>query len=315
MSIFIKAGLWVEKQLGYKGELNLTKLIQESSQPGVQGPIGPQGEIGLTGAPGAVGPAGLEWQGAWVSGTSYIADDAVGYDGASWFCILATSGTIAPNLDTTHWALLASQGAIGPAGEQGPIGPQGTAGTQTLQQTVNLGNTVTGSTNKITLAGNYTTLSNVVNPLTYLELSPLALSLGKGGNSISIVNPLTLSADQVITLPDNSGTIALQTYKSYVAVLTQTGINAPTASVKINEIGTITYAYQEAGEYYINSSALFTNNKTVIFVGPGSFTTGVAILGSTIGSNSIVIVYSRNTSNVGTNGLISEVPIEIRVYN
>lgn len=105
------------------------------------------------------------------------------------------------------------------------------------------------------------------------------------------------------------------TYKSYVAVLTQTGTNAPTASVKINEIGTITYAYQGAGEYYINSSALFTNNKTVIFVGPGRFTTGVAILGSTIGSNSIVVVYSRNTSNVGTNGLISEVPIEIRVYN
>jgi hypothetical protein len=105
------------------------------------------------------------------------------------------------------------------------------------------------------------------------------------------------------------------TYKSYVAVLTQTGTNAPTASVKINEIGTITYAYEGVGEYYINSSALFTNNKTVIFVGPGRFTTGVAILGSTVGSDSIVIVYSRNTSNVGTNGLILEVPIEIRVYN
>ena len=33
MSIFIKAGLWVEKQLGYKGELNLTQLIQTSAPP------------------------------------------------------------------------------------------------------------------------------------------------------------------------------------------------------------------------------------------------------------------------------------------
>ena len=93
-----------------------------------EGPIGPQGNTGPTGPQGPVGPAGLEWQGEWVSGTSYVEDDAVGYDGASWFCILATSGTTAPDVDTTHWALLASQGAIGPTGPAGPIGPQGPDG-------------------------------------------------------------------------------------------------------------------------------------------------------------------------------------------
>jgi hypothetical protein len=93
-----------------------------------QGPIGPQGDTGPTGPQGPVGPAGLEWQGEWVSGTSYVADDAVGYDGASWFCILATSGTTAPDVDSTHWALLASQGAVGPTGPAGPIGPQGPGG-------------------------------------------------------------------------------------------------------------------------------------------------------------------------------------------
>jgi hypothetical protein len=93
-----------------------------------QGPTGPQGNTGPTGPQGPVGPAGLEWQGEWVSGTSYVADDAVGYDGASWFCILATSGTTNPDVDTTHWALLASQGAVGPTGPAGPIGPQGPVG-------------------------------------------------------------------------------------------------------------------------------------------------------------------------------------------
>jgi hypothetical protein len=93
-----------------------------------QGPIGPQGNTGPTGPQGPVGPAGLEWQGSWVSGTSYVADDAVGYDGASYFCILATSGTTTPNLATANWALLASQGAVGPTGPAGPIGPQGPGG-------------------------------------------------------------------------------------------------------------------------------------------------------------------------------------------
>lgn len=85
-----------------------------------------RGSQGSAGIPGPVGPAGLNWQGAWVSGTSYVADDAVGYSGASYFCINATSGTTTPDLDTANWALLASQGAIGPAGPQGIPGPAGT---------------------------------------------------------------------------------------------------------------------------------------------------------------------------------------------
>jgi hypothetical protein len=33
MSIFIKAGLWIEKKIGYDGELNINSLIKEYSQP------------------------------------------------------------------------------------------------------------------------------------------------------------------------------------------------------------------------------------------------------------------------------------------
>jgi len=114
---------------------------------GSQGPQGPQGVQGNTGAAGAVGPAGLNWQSAWVSGTSYVADDAVGYGGASWFCILATSGATTPDLDTTHWALLASQGANGPAGVAGPTGAQGPSGTTTYTEE-------SKNTNSLSVAGN-----------------------------------------------------------------------------------------------------------------------------------------------------------------
>lgn len=116
----------------YESYLQLLAQIEElPSTVGPQGPVGPtgaQGIQGIQGPIGPVGPAGLNWQGAWVSGTSYVADDAVGYDGASWFCILATSGTTTPDLDPTHWALLASQGAQGIQGEQGPTGAQGPIG-------------------------------------------------------------------------------------------------------------------------------------------------------------------------------------------
>jgi hypothetical protein len=92
------------------------------------GPTGAQGIAGPAGVPGPVGPAGLTWRSTWVSGTSYVLNDAVGYAGASYYCILATSGTTNPASNTTNWALLASQGAIGPQGPQGPTGPQGPSG-------------------------------------------------------------------------------------------------------------------------------------------------------------------------------------------
>jgi hypothetical protein len=102
---------------------NFATQVSAVIPPGAQGPVGPQG------VPGPVGPAGLNWQGAWSALGTYVADDAVGFGGASYFCINAVgpSGTN-PSLDLVHWALLASQGAIGPQGPQGIQGPQGPAG-------------------------------------------------------------------------------------------------------------------------------------------------------------------------------------------
>ena len=89
---------------------------------GAQGPIGPQG------VPGPVGPAGLNWQGIWSALTTYADNDAVSFGGASYFCYnpLGVGPSASdPTVDTANWALLASQGAIGP---QGPQGIQGIPG-------------------------------------------------------------------------------------------------------------------------------------------------------------------------------------------
>jgi hypothetical protein len=131
---------------------------------GVAGPTGPQGIAGSAGAAGTtgatgpqgiqgvagpIGPAGLNWQGVWSASGVYVADDAVGFGGASWFCINPTGpNLLSPDLDPTNWALLASEGATGPAGPtgasgvagaagatgpQGPAGPTGLTGAQGIQ--------------------------------------------------------------------------------------------------------------------------------------------------------------------------------------
>lgn len=88
--------------------------------------IGPQGPQGPQGVPGPVGPIGLLWQGSWSASGTYNINDAVGFGGASYFCINPVGPSVSdPATDTTNWALLAAQGATGPQGPQGIQGPAG----------------------------------------------------------------------------------------------------------------------------------------------------------------------------------------------
>lgn len=100
---------------------------------GAQGPQGPQGVAG------PVGPAGLNWQGAWSNAGVYVPDDAVGFGGASYFCLNAVGPSPSnPIIDTTNWALLASQGSQGPQGIQGIQGPASSGGSYAFSEVNNL---------------------------------------------------------------------------------------------------------------------------------------------------------------------------------
>lgn len=392
------------------------------------GPIGPQGPIGLTGAPGAVGPAGLEWQGEWISGTSYVKDDAVGDNGSSWFCTLATSGTTAPHLDDTHWALLASQGATGPAGAQGPIGPQGPAGTTgnitqdnevystlspftqivsdvnwvistgpsqrvllplgaaigkeiivyafnnpytfqvradllgstaisitgietfsnfvtvspnenykftslgdgqwkaeaigpNLQQITNIGNTIVSGTNKTTLPAGALILENTSSLNSTIILSNGTIQLTKnnlGLKTATISQSANATANRTITLPDASGTVALQTYKSYRAVINNNSV----VNVLIDEIGfTLPVITNPSnGEILITKTGFFTsinNNKLDLITSTvnDSGTPFVCTLEKydLFPNNSLILnVFNMNGTQTGTPSC--NFTIEIRVY-
>jgi len=166
------------------------------------GSQGPQGVQGPAGPLGPVGPAGLNWQGSWVSGTSYVADDAVGYNGASWFCILATSGTTTPNLDTTHWALLASQGAQGIQGVQGPTGPQGPAGTSGDGIAKVLKTTIT-SAQVLQLFTTPITILNSNNPLTVAYPTNIYIKRLTGNGYTLAATTLAVVNDFGTTLTSN----------------------------------------------------------------------------------------------------------------
>jgi len=96
-------------------------------EPGPAGPEGEQGERGLMGRDGEDGEDGQDgqdgttgpiyWQGVYSSSTSYIAGDAVSYQGSAYICIQPATGRL-PTY-TTYWDVLAQKGA----GEGGIVEP------------------------------------------------------------------------------------------------------------------------------------------------------------------------------------------------
>jgi len=106
------------KDLRVFDEKGNIESINAITIPGPQGPQGVAGPIGPTGA------SGINWMGTWDSETTYAANDAVFYDGSSYFASGASTDDF-PD-DGAPWYPLAIQGATGP---QGPQGPQGLSGT------------------------------------------------------------------------------------------------------------------------------------------------------------------------------------------
>src|SRR6185295_11074059 len=111
---------------GAQGPAGPQGLVGATGPQGPAGSVGPQGPQGATGATGPQGSKGLNWLGAWNSGSNYVADHAVFFNGSAWVA-RRTNTNVSP-VEGADWTMLAQQGAPGIAGAQGPVGPQGSVG-------------------------------------------------------------------------------------------------------------------------------------------------------------------------------------------
>jgi hypothetical protein len=103
-------------------------------------------------------------------------------------------------------------------------------------------------------------------------------------------------------------------YKVYAALLTQTGTNAPVATVLENTIGNIVWTRGSTGYYIATLSAAFTTNKTVVLFGNPAYTIPTIDIIVNLGSiNSIDI--NTIISGVLADNSFNKTFIEIRVYN
>ena len=106
---------------------------------------------------------------------------------------------------------------------------------------------------------------------------------------------------------------AIPSYRVYTAVLTQTGTDAPVATVLENTLGgDVVWSYDSTGEYFGTLIGAFTDNQTYFSALPAQGIQLKLIRGDNDRVNLGTILALDNRKD---NNLLSKIPIEIRVYN
>lgn len=121
--------------------------------------------------------------------------------------------------------------------------------------------------------------------------------------------------------PPSAGGGAVLPFKSYAAVLNQSGASAPVATVAYNNLGgAVGFSYNGAGEYVASSVGLFTSGKVVVFIGNKNADIENDIVFSItaqISDSSAIVIKAailQAADVTFSDGLFGDTPIEIRVY-
>jgi hypothetical protein len=138
-------------------------------------------------------------------------------------------------------------------------------------------------------------------------------------------SPLKVDTSRVATAYDLAGAASGASYDVYTALLTQSGTDAPVATVLENTLGgTVVWSYESTGTYRATLSGVFTSGKTAV---PGlpniddntrrayvnndgdEYRIGCAAV-----STSILELSITDGSGSFSNGVLGSYFFEIRVY-
>lgn len=138
------------------------------------------------------------------------------------------------------------------------------------------------------------------------------IGLGNGKFSGTVTaSPATLST-QLVT-KGQLDAVTSRPYKVYTALISQSGTNAPVATVLENTLGgTVVWSRTSTGIYLGTLTGVFLLNKVTVFNTNGTFQQSFQGGRS---SDNAVVVNTTNFSGTLNDGLISGNSIEIRVYN
>jgi hypothetical protein len=137
----------------------------------------------------------------------------------------------------------------------------------------------------------------------------MANNIAGGVRGLVIGDNNVLNEDGIITPRINGAAIASQ---SYVALLTQSGTDAPSANILASNIGTITWTRTAQGQYLGTMSTALRVENTFVFIGNVEHD-NLAV--AYVNSDGNIVVRTTNTQNhQHTDSKLINSPIEVRIY-
>jgi hypothetical protein len=134
-------------------------------------------------------------------------------------------------------------------------------------------------------------------------------NIGDGLRGLVIGDNKTLQEDGIIT-PRINGAIAVG--QTYVALLTQSGTAAPTASVLADNIGAITWTRTNTGQYLGTPISPLDALNTFVIIGNVEHD---YLASAYVNSDGNIVVHTTKTQNhAHTDSQLRNSPIEVRIY-
>jgi hypothetical protein len=134
-------------------------------------------------------------------------------------------------------------------------------------------------------------------------------NIGDGLRGLVIGDNKTLQEDGIITPRINGAAAVAQTY---VALLTQSGTDAPTASILADNIGIITWTRTNTGQYLGTPISPLDALNTFVIIGNVEHD---YLASAYVNSDGNIVVHTTKTQNhAHTDSQLLNSPIEVRIY-
>jgi hypothetical protein len=151
-------------------------------------------------------------------------------------------------------------------------------------------------------------------------LASTGVTILGGVSNVSVTNSSGITVTESnVTYNNGIKTLNNVSYKKYVALLSQSGVTAPTVvELETTMSSGITSSYYLVGEYLLLSNAEFTANKTFVMINQtGLSMTGIQaiILANRIGNSEILIQVADTMGTGYMDNVLLDTQIEIRVYS